>query len=344
MKLLIVTQKVDSADPILGFFHTWIMEFAKHCEKVTVICLEEGKYDLPHNVTVFSLGKEKHVSRIHYITRFYQLIWKHHNEYDTVFVHMNPEYVVLGGPIWKLSDKTISLWYVHRQVNAKLRIAEIFADAIFTSAKESFCLESKKVHYVGHGIDIEKLEHVPPAVMSPLSMVHVGRISRIKNLATIIKALKYLIDDHVDATLHLVGETVTADDKIYKAELQLLIQGLQLGKRVFWDGVKPNTVAFTGASITVNAAPHGGMDKAVLESLAARRGVFASNKAFAGVFGTYAGMFLYQEKDSMDLARRIKSFLQSDTTTSVGILSNEVRSKYAVTTLINTLVSIMNHV
>ena len=32
MKLLIITQKVDSADPILGFFHQWVEEFAKHCE------------------------------------------------------------------------------------------------------------------------------------------------------------------------------------------------------------------------------------------------------------------------------------------------------------------------
>lgn len=344
MKLLILTQKVDSTDPILGFFHTWIAEFAKHCEKVTVVCLEEGKHDLPDNVQVFSLGKERGASRAQYIKRFYYLIGKLRNEYDSVFVHMNPQYVVLGGVVWKLWKKKIALWYTHRQVTPMLRLAENLSDVIFTSSPESFGIESKKVHYVGHGIDIEKLEHVPPAVMSPFSIVHVGRISRIKNLATIIKALKYLLDDRVDASLRLIGETVTADDLAYKAELQLLIQGLQLGKRVFWDGVKPNTVAFTGASITVNAAPHGGMDKAVLESLAAHRGVFASNKAFAGVFGTYAGMFLYQEKDSMDLARRIKSFLQSDTTTSVGILSNEVRSKYAVTTLINTLVSIMNHV
>jgi len=43
MKLLIVTQKVDINDDVLGFFHDWIKEFAKNCEKVTVICLGKGE-------------------------------------------------------------------------------------------------------------------------------------------------------------------------------------------------------------------------------------------------------------------------------------------------------------
>lgn len=29
VKLLIITQKIDINDPILGFFHKWIEEFAK---------------------------------------------------------------------------------------------------------------------------------------------------------------------------------------------------------------------------------------------------------------------------------------------------------------------------
>ena len=58
MKLLICTQKVDTNDDNLGFFHDWIKEFARHCEKVTVICLYKGEYGLPKNVIVKSLGKE----------------------------------------------------------------------------------------------------------------------------------------------------------------------------------------------------------------------------------------------------------------------------------------------
>ena len=78
MKLLIITQKVSREDSVLGFFHSWIREFATRFEKVTVICLEKGSYDLPGNARVFSLGKNSQRSnakgqmlrRIIYAARF----------------------------------------------------------------------------------------------------------------------------------------------------------------------------------------------------------------------------------------------------------------------------------
>jgi len=53
-----LTQKVDSEDNTLGFFHSWLSEFAKHYKNIIVICLELGVYDLPENIKVLSLGKE----------------------------------------------------------------------------------------------------------------------------------------------------------------------------------------------------------------------------------------------------------------------------------------------
>jgi len=64
MKLLIVTQTIDSNDPVLGFFVRWVEEFSKQCEEVTVICLQKGEYELPKNVRVFSLGKESTKSTV----------------------------------------------------------------------------------------------------------------------------------------------------------------------------------------------------------------------------------------------------------------------------------------
>ena len=69
MRLLIVTQAVASEDSVLGFFVRWIEEFAKHCERIEIICLKEGKHRLPANVCVYSLGKEKGVSRMTYLQR-----------------------------------------------------------------------------------------------------------------------------------------------------------------------------------------------------------------------------------------------------------------------------------
>src|SRR4051812_10743399 len=99
--LLIVTQAIDQEDQVLGFFHKWVEEFAKHTESITVVCLREGKHSLPNNVRVFSLGKEKRKAlSLVYALRFLSRIWKEREAYKNVFVHMNTEYVLLGGLLW----------------------------------------------------------------------------------------------------------------------------------------------------------------------------------------------------------------------------------------------------
>ena len=68
---LIITQIIDKDDPILGFFHRWVEEFAKHIDHIDVICLKKGEHTLPSNVSVYSLGKEGGESRIKYTFRVY---------------------------------------------------------------------------------------------------------------------------------------------------------------------------------------------------------------------------------------------------------------------------------
>ena len=144
MKLLIVTQAVDTEDPALGFFCSWIEEFAKHAERVEVICLKEGKHTLSANVRVHSLGKPCSAEatqgagkRLKYIFNFYRYIWQLRHDHDAVFVHMNPEYVVLSGLFWRLWGKRIGLWYTHKSVNLKLRVAAWLADVILRPRKRA---------------------------------------------------------------------------------------------------------------------------------------------------------------------------------------------------------------
>ncbi|MDB5266908.1 MAG: hypothetical protein JWN89_723 [Parcubacteria group bacterium] len=306
MRLIICTQKLDQKDPILGFFHAWVEEFAKHCELVTVVCLEEGAHDLLENVRVFSLGKEKGRSRLAYLSNFYKTIVRTRHDYDTVFVHMNPEYAVLGGPIWKMMNKKIALWYTHREVDEKLRIGEKFADIIFTASKEGFGLQSRKVRVVGHGIDINKFPPITSDLSKDREILYLGRITKIKNIETILQAFPLLPDV---SRLRLAGPTVTREDAVYKAALEKMIEALGIGQKVVWDGSGEDDRTFTPSTISVNASPDGGMDKAVLGSIAAGAPAFASNAAFRNVFGEYADTFLYPYGDERSLAEKIKAFL-----------------------------------
>ncbi|MEX2033097.1 MAG: hypothetical protein WD889_00860, partial [Candidatus Colwellbacteria bacterium] len=121
--LLIITQKVDESDDLLGFFVDWIREFSKNFGEVFVITLAKGSYELPPNVHVFSLGKEKGGSRISRIFGFYGLLFKTMPKVGGVFAHMSPVFAIASWPLAVIYRKRIVLWYLHRSVTVRLRVA-----------------------------------------------------------------------------------------------------------------------------------------------------------------------------------------------------------------------------
>ena len=95
--LLIITQTVDKEDSNLGFFCEWIEEFARQTDNLYVIANKVGKYDLPKNVIVISLGKENGVGRMGRLFNFWKYLFKFLPQAQGVLAHMCPEYVIYGG-------------------------------------------------------------------------------------------------------------------------------------------------------------------------------------------------------------------------------------------------------
>lgn len=312
MKLLILTQKVDKNDDILGFFHGWLQEFAKNCEKVSVIALQVGEVDLPSNVKVYSLGKEKGGSKSQYISQFFKYILSLKNEYDSVFVHMNQVYLLLGGIFWKIWNKKVALWYVHRANSLDLKLAIRFVDYIFTSSPESFTVKSKKTIYIGHGVDSSKFICNGERNQNGIKIVSVGRITPIKDLTTLILAGEILSKKIPNLSIEFYGKTTGQADEKYFNTLKLIVKEKSLENVVHFKGSLPNTEiawVYCGANLSVNMSPKGGWDKAVIESLMAKCPVFASNLALKPVFTEYSNKFLFGHKNPQDLANKIESFL-----------------------------------
>ncbi len=313
MRLLILTQKVDNKDDILGFFHEWIREFSKNVDSIIVICLWKGGVDLPENVKVLSLGKENNSSKLKQIFSFYKYIWQERKNYDSVFVHMNQIYIILGGWLWKLWHKKIALWYVHRQKNFSLWLATRLVNNIFTSSSESFTIKSDKVSYIGHGVDSSRFSiNVFNKDNSKTKIVHVGRISEIKDLKTLILAGAILKEKINNLSIELYGGPSNDVDRVYVEELKKLIKQKNLGNVILFKGPVSNSEissVYAGANLSVNMSPKGGWDKVVIESLMAECPVFASNLALKPVFGGDSDKFLFEYKNPQDLAYKIESFL-----------------------------------
>lgn len=317
MKLLIVTQKVDINDPVLGFFHRWIEEFSKHCEQVTVIALGVGEYHLPNNVRVFSLGKESGLSRLKFILNFFRLIYRERKNYDTVFVHMNPIYMVLAGLFWRLLGKGVALWYTHKHVDLKLRIAEKLSHIIFTASRESFCLRSNKVKTVGHGIFIEKSIHPSShrERRDGQALLCVGRLTPIKDQETIIRACGTLLRQGVSISCTFIGDVATTIDKSYNERLHRLVLSERVEEKTFFKGNLTQKKVFPyywQSGVHINACPTGGLDKVVIEAMAGGAIPIVANESFRDIFGEYADRLIFHHGHVGSLAKCIKDILESD--------------------------------
>lgn len=317
MKFLILTQTVHLDDPVLGFFHEWIDRLARQADSVIVLCLKEGKHALPPNVRVVSLGKENMRSRAYrrvvYWWRFCGYIRRYVDEYDCVFIHMNPEYAILGGRYWRRHGKKVLLWYTHKTVNLRLRLAEKFVTKIFTASKESFRLLSRKVEAVGHGIPVDafvgKTEDSPDG--HTIGLLWVGRVTPSKDVETVLKAIAELQKkaDMPRIRFTLVGRTATDADEEYKKSLEEAAHtlGVSCGFQ------NPRLYAempgiYHHHRIFIHTSRTGSMDKVVLEAMASGLWVATSSEAFAD-FGDL--VYRFAPNDYRALARIIEKIVNS---------------------------------
>lgn len=318
MKLLVITQIVDRDDDVLGAFHQWIKRFAEVFDAVEVICLKKGATDLPANVRVHSLGKEESVSRWTYLARFYRYVFSLRKEYDAVFVHMNPEYVLLGGPLWRLWGKVTFLWYAHKK-GSWLRLAALrIADRVVSVSKESFQgSDSPKFLAVGHGVDPD-LYSCPAA--RPRSdrkaIMFVGRLTPVKELDVLIDACRLLKEKYGrrDFVARLVGGAMNDADRAYVAGLREKIAAAGLTDAFEFVGPVPNKDLLPhlcGASAFVSMQNGGGAGKSFLEAMSCGIPTVVPTPVFNDYLGEWLP-YLYYDWTPEDFAAKLDRCLSLD--------------------------------
>ena len=291
MRLLLTTQALDQSDPILGFFVRWVEEIALHCDSIDVICLRKGEYQLPSHVRVHVLPASK-LARAWRVLRLASTL-----TYDAVFVHMNPEYLVVAGWLWRLRRVRTALWYTHKSVDLKLRIAAWFAHVIFTASSASFRLATPKLKVMGHGIDTAFFSPDPGALRGT-HYLSVGRLMPSKRHDLAIRAAA-----EAGVPLHIAGSGPE------QANLEAL--AAQLGAEVvFLGGITHEELRgeYRTAAKLIHTSETGSLDKVVLEALAC--GLPISTRDPALKYLEHEGSEYVQKNHSLDsLVARILEIL-----------------------------------
>lgn len=316
MKLLICTQIMDETDSSLGFFQKWVSALSPKFQEVNVITLKEGVYSMPDNVNVHSLGKKstngkRMMNRIKYSARFYRLVWSLRSEYDAIFVHMNQEYILLGGILWKLLGKKIYMWRNHYSGSMLTDVASLFCDKVFCTSKYSYTAKYKKTVLMPVGVDEDSVRMNELIDRIPKSIVFLSRLDISKRPDVLIDALGILAKKNISFTASFVGGSSRLDSS-YPDKLKVQVERLGLTKHVTFVGAVPNTETFRyyrSHEIFVNCSKSGMFDKTIFEAMVCGCMVLVTSKDFEALAGSD---FVFPDGDAEVLADKLLGFLTID--------------------------------
>ena len=316
MRLVFVTQKVDSQDPMLGATVAKLKALAARCDELVVITDRVGLDELPENCVVLTFGARTRALRgIRYLWALVPLLASRRPP-DALVAHMCPIYLVLAAPLAKLRRVPLILWYTHWAVHRTLRLAMVLCDAALSVDLRSLPIASPKVVGIGHGIDLAQFpaRTSAPDSAPPLRLLSLGRTSPTKGFATLVEACRRLKRDGVEFSCDMYGPSTTDGERRHRVELQRLIEDGDLGDAVTLHEPVPRGAIsdlLRSADVVVNTHG-GGLDKVVYESAACAVPVLACHPGFDEFLGGLPVELLFESANADDLARVIRGFAEAD--------------------------------
>jgi glycosyltransferase involved in cell wall biosynthesis len=317
LRIVFVTQTIDSEDPNLAVAVDKVRALAARCEEVRVVADRVRKHDLPDNVTFRTFASGSRIGRgVCYERAIAEALGDPRP--DALLAHMVALFLVLAAPLARARRVPLLLWYAHWRVGPTARLADRLCAAALSVDRDSYPIRSSKLHAIGHGIDLDRF--VPRTGRGSddptLRLLALGRTAPWKGYATLLDGFERALADGLDARLEIRGPSTKAEEVEHRAELAARIGGsatlagrAELAQPVSRDRV-PSLLA--GSDALVTAADSGRstqtLDKVVYEAGACAVPVLASNPALAAFLHGLPLRLDFRPGDADDLARALREF------------------------------------
>jgi glycosyltransferase involved in cell wall biosynthesis len=315
MHILLFNLATDADDPVLGFTTGWIRTLADRVEFIDVITMRAGRLQVPSNVRIHSVGKERGYSEPRRVVEFYRVLRRilRAHPIDVCFSHMMPLFTVLAGPVLKAKRIPIVTWYAHPKLTWVLRLAHGLSNRMVASVSTAYPYRHDKFISIGQGIDTNLFTVDKVLPDEPPMILCVGRLSPIKDHPTLITAVRLLKHDWAQPfRVVVLGGPATARDESYT--LSLFQQVKQLGLAATISFEPPITMEtlpswYRRCTVVVNMTPTGSGDKVVWEAMACGRPSVVANEGFRETLGAYADRLLFTYGKPEELSQRLRWIL-----------------------------------
>jgi glycosyltransferase involved in cell wall biosynthesis len=226
--LYIFNLATDLDSHVLASAHRWIEEFSNQVEYVKVWSTHVGRYSLSANVEVHEIGGGTFFKKVLGATKLLHALLRVQKDKNNamVFHHMSHYTAFILGIPLRILKVPQGLWYSHSKKSILLRASYRFVNLIFTSTQAASPIRSKKVKYIGHGIDTKLFFRAETNARA--GTVSVGRVAPIKRIESGIEILNKC--ESPNLTFTLIG---TQPDKKYLLYLLEISERLNIQLRVF---------------------------------------------------------------------------------------------------------------
>jgi glycosyltransferase involved in cell wall biosynthesis len=311
-RLLLFNLVTDVKHPILGFTTQWIRELAARVEVIHVITMQSGEIVVPDNVHVHSVGRERGYSEPRRVLEFYRHLFRilSTERIDGCFSHMMQIFSVLAGPVLRLYGIPLVTWYAHPSLPLSVKLAHFLSDRMVTSLPNAYPYRKDKLAVIGQGIDTSLFSAAEAGTASADTILCVGRLSRVKNHPTLLRAVAALPRRY---RVVILGATSGPDDEAYAGELRQLVEELGLGAMVSFEKGVPSAelpAHYRRCAVHVNLTPAGFGDKVAWEAMSCGRPCLVANEDFRETLGRYASELIFRDRDVDDLTAKLGALLE----------------------------------
>ena len=315
MRLLLFNLVTDVDDPILGFTTRWIWALAEQVERIHVITMRVGRVEVPGNVRIYSVGKEKGYSEPRRAVEFYRHLFRilQKDQINVCFSHMIPIFTTLAAPVLKTKGIPIVTWYAHPSLTWILKLAHHMSDCMVASVTTAYPYRRDKLVVVGQGIDTDIFTPSEILPQDPFIILCAGRLSPVKDHLTLIRTAALLRERRKHPfRIVIVGGPAGPQDDSYVRLLHEQVQALELQDIVSFELPMPMGMLaswYRRCTVHVNLTPTGSGDKVAWEAMACGRPCLVANEGFRETLGEYANRLVFRYGDSEDLARALEWIL-----------------------------------